>query len=56
MNFQNTKYIVAGHLLAGKAEGHKDLTYIVYLADLPELIDAIPINEINDTDIKNQQR
>ena len=77
--------IIQFHHTPEKAEGHKDLTYIVYLADLlmekfytgfdlektqtknfedaldylgltmadiPGLIDAIPINEINDTVIK----
>ncbi len=78
--------IIQFHHTPEKAEAHKDLTYIVYLADLlmekfytgldlektqtknfenaldrlkltmadlPELIDAVPINEINDADIKN---
>jgi len=78
--------IIQFHHTPEKAVAHKDLTYIVYLADLlmgkfytgfdlekietknfenalahlgltmadlPELIDAIPINEINDADIKN---
>ncbi len=78
--------IIQFHHTPEKAVAHKDLTYIVYLADLlmgkfytgfdlekietknfenaldhlgltmadlPELIDAIPINEINYADLKN---
>ena len=78
--------IIQFHHTPEKAKGHKDITYLVYLADLlmekfytgfdlektqtkdfenaldhfgltmvdlPELIDAVPINEINDADIKN---
>jgi len=86
-NFPDGLYeIIQFHHTPQKAEEHKDLTYIVYLADLlmekfytgfdlekietknfenaldhlgltmadlPELIDTVPINKINDADIKN---